>query len=252
MIKLSLISNQTRLTHARSETGFLFRYLARNQIFFLETRFLCVSSIKPNIKPKMIANPKFNYMSAKEYLEWEEQQPIKYEYINGEAFAMTGGTIPHTSIALNLASSLKNHLRPKGCKVFMADAKVAISENGPFHYPDVMVSCDERDKRAIKFIQYPCLIVEVLSPGTEGYDRGKKFTNYRRISTLKEYVLINAEEISVDCYRLNEKNKWELTHYQVDETTTEGIETEICLTSVDFCFPISLLYEDVELIAENN
>ena len=81
-------------------------------------------------------------MTPQEYLEWEEQQPLKYEYVNGEAFAMTGGTIPHTAIALNLASALKNHLRDKGCKVLMADAKVMISENGPFHYPDVVVTCD--------------------------------------------------------------------------------------------------------------
>jgi len=194
----------------------------------------------------MIANPQFRYMTPQEYLEWEEQQPIKYEYINGEAFAMTGGTLPHNSIALNLASALKNHLRPKGCKVFMADAKAMISENGPFHYPDVMVTCDERDRRAIKFVQYPCLIVEVLFPGTEGFDRGKKFTHYRRITTLKEYVLINSQEISIDCYRLNEQNKWELTHYQIDETTSEGTEPEFHLTSVDFRCPISLLYEDVE------
>ncbi|HLO47371.1 MAG TPA: Uma2 family endonuclease [Kamptonema sp.] len=195
----------------------------------------------------MIANPEFRYMTPQEYLEWEEQQPLKYEYVNGEAFAMIGGTIPHTAIALNLASALKNHLRDKGCKVLMADAKVMISENGPFHYPDVVVTCDERDRRAIQFIQYPCLIVEVLSPGTEGYDRGKKFTHYRRINTLREYVLINAEEISVDCYRLNEQNKWELTNYQIDETTPEGTEPEVHLTSVDFRCPISLLYEDVEI-----
>ena len=199
----------------------------------------------------MIANSEFRYMTPQEYLEWEEQQPLKYEYVNGEAFAMTGGTIPHTAIALNLASALKNHMRGKGCIVLMADAKVMISENGPFHYPDVVVSCDERDRRAIQFIQYPCLIVEVLSPGTEGYDRGKKFTHYRRINTLKEYVLINAQEISVECYRLNAQNKWELTHYQIDETTPEGTEPEVYLTSVDFRCPISLLYENVEFPPEN-
>ncbi|CBN53991.1 MULTISPECIES: Uma2 family endonuclease [Kamptonema] len=199
----------------------------------------------------MIANPQFRYMTPQEYLEWEEQQPIKYEYVNGEALAIKGEDIPHNSIAVNLATALKNHLRGKGCIVLMADAKVRISENGPFHYPDVMVTCDERDRRAIEFIQYPCLIVEVLSPSTEGFDRGKKFTNYRRINTLREYVLINAQEISIECYRLNDQNKWELTHYQIDETTSEGTEPEVCLTSIDFRFPISLLYEDVEIPAEN-
>ncbi|MBS3028497.1 MAG: Uma2 family endonuclease [Dolichospermum sp. DET50] len=185
----------------------------------------------------MVAIPDRIYMSPEEFLEWEEQQDIKHEYINGEVFAMTGGTIPHTTIALNLAAGLKNHLRGGKCRPFMADAKVGISGNGPFHYPDVMVSCDQRDKQAIKFIQFPCLIVEVLSPSTEAYDRGGKFQQYRRIETLQEYVLISADKISLDCFRLNEKGLWELHPF------VEG--DEVHLVSVDFTFPLSLVYEDV-------
>ena len=182
-------------------------------------------------------------MSPQEYLEWEAQQPLKYEYVNGEVFAMTGGTIPHNDIAVNLTTALKNHLRGKGCKVSMADAKLGISEKGPFHYPDIMVTCDERDRRAIEFVQYPCLVVEVLSPGTEAYNRGDKFKHYRRLKSLKEYVLISADKMYVECYRLNERGRWELTTYSVEET--EDIEPELHLTSVDFRCPISLLYEDV-------
>ena len=185
----------------------------------------------------MIVNPDRKFMTPQEYLDWEEQQPIKYEYINGEVFAMTGGTLPHSSIALNLASALKSHVRGKGCKVFIADAKVGVSENGPFHYPDVMVSCDERDRNARKVIYHPCLIVEVLSPSTESFDRGRKFQQYRRISTLREYVLISAEEIMVECFRLNERGSWELSTYAEGE--------EIYLSSVDFRCGIALLYEDV-------
>jgi Uma2 family endonuclease len=74
----------------------------------------------------MIARPQLQLMTPGEYLEWESQQPLKYEYMNGQVFSMTGGTLPHNSIALNLASALKNHLRGKGCKVFMADAKVGV------------------------------------------------------------------------------------------------------------------------------
>ncbi|MGD1911936.1 MAG: Uma2 family endonuclease [Rivularia sp. (in: cyanobacteria)] len=187
----------------------------------------------------MVAIPNYQYMTPQEYLDWEEQQQLKYEYINGEVVAMTGGTIPHNDIALNLASALKNPLRGKGCKVQMADAKLGVSENGPFHYPDVMVSCDERDKRATKVIYHPCLIVEVLSPSTEAIDRGKKFQNYRQISTLKEYILIGAEQMIVECFRLNEKGLWELQTYNQGD--------EIDLMSVDFKFPIELLYEDVIL-----
>lgn len=186
----------------------------------------------------MVASPEQNYMSPQEYLEWEEHQEIKYEYVNGEVFAMTGGSIPHNTIALNLASALKTQLRGGKCRTFMADAKLGISENGPFHYPDVMVSCDPRDKQAITFIQYPCLIVEVLSPSTEAYDRGGKFMQYRRIVTLQEYVLIDANKVSLDCFRLNDRGLWELHPYE------EG--DEVHLTSVDFSFLISLVYEDVQ------
>lgn len=187
----------------------------------------------------MIAQLKIQLMTPQEYLEWEEKQLIKYEYINGQVFAMTGGTIPHNEIAVNLTTTLKNHLRGKGCKVLMADAKVGVSEAGPFYYPDVMVTCNEKDRRATKVIDYPCLIVEVLSPGTEAIDRGKKFQNYRRISTLKEYVLIDAQQMMVECFRLNKNGIWELYNY--------GEKDQVNLTSVDVSFPIEVLYEDVVL-----
>ena len=187
----------------------------------------------------MVAVPKPQKMTPQEYFDWEEKQPIKYEYMNGRVFAMTGGTLPHNDIAVNLTAALKNHLRGKGCKVSMADAKLGVSEKGSFHYPDVMVTCDERDRRATKVIYHPCLVVEVLSPGTEAFDRGKKFQSYRRISSLKEYVLIDAREMSVERFRRNENGVWELEHYR------EG--SEVNLTSVDFTFPIEMLYEDVIL-----
>ncbi len=200
----------------------------------------------------MIAQPQPQLMTPQEYLAWEERQPIKYEYIDGEIFAMTGGTLSHNSIALNLASALKTHLREKGCKVYMVDAKVGVSTNGPFHYPDVMVTCDNRDQTARKVVYHPCLIIEVLSPSTEGFDRGKKFKHYRRIDTLKEYVLIDAEKMNVECYRLNEKGKWELTPYAFEEASNEETDREIELNSINFRCPISLIYEDVVFAGENS
>jgi Uma2 family endonuclease len=185
----------------------------------------------------MVANFEKSYMSPLEYLEWEEQQDIKYEYINGEVFAMTGGTIPHNDVAFNLASGLKNHLKGSKCRVNIADAKVGVSDTGPFTYPDVVVSCHPKDKKAIKFIQFPSLIVEVLSPSTEAYDRGGKFQLYRRIQTLQEYVLISADKIGLDCFRLNDRGLWELHPF------VEG--DDVHLVSVDFTFPLSLVYEDV-------
>ena len=114
-------------------------------------------------------------MTLAQYLDWEPQQLEKYEYLNGEAYAMTGGTIPHNRIAINLIAALHPHLRDRGCLVLGSDAKVVISESGPSFYPDVVVTCDPRDRTAIAAIRYPSLIIEVLSPGTESFDRGDKF-----------------------------------------------------------------------------
>jgi Uma2 family endonuclease len=149
-------------------------------------------------------------MTVVEYLAWETEQPIKYEYVNyeyvyeyvnyeyvnGQVYAMAGGTLPHNDIAVNLTSALRAFLRGTGCKVRMADAKVRVSAAGPYFYPDLVVSCDDRDQRAIEAISYPKCIVEVLSPSTAaGFDRGDKFRYYRRISTLEEYLLlIDAEK----------------------------------------------------------
>lgn len=191
----------------------------------------------------MVATPKPQYFTPEEYLEWEEHQQLKYEYIEGEVFAMTGGTIAHGTIALNFATTLKNHLRGGSCRAFVFDVKVGISKLGPFHYPDVMVSCDQRDQDALKVIYYPCLIAEVLSPSTEGFDRGRKFANYRRLETLQEYLLIDTQQMSLECFRRNSHNKWELSSYIQEE--------EIQLTSIDLKFPISLLYEDVQFPPES-
>lgn len=193
----------------------------------------------------MIANAQPQGLTPTEYLTWEAEQPIKYEYIDGEAYAMTGGTLPHNDIALNLYSQLRPYLRERGCRGNVADAKVQVSAAGPYFYPDLVVSCDDRDLKATDAIHYPKLIVEVLSPSTAGFDRGDKFKFYRRISTLQEYVLIDAEKVGVDCYRKTSRGKWELTAYPEDAEDRENPILE--LVSLDFSCPLALVYEAVEL-----
>jgi Uma2 family endonuclease len=195
----------------------------------------------------MIATPDRLPMTFQEYLAWEPQQPGKYEYIEGVAYAMTGGTIPHNDIALNLYTLLRPHLRAKGCRVNVADVKVKASPTGPYFYPDLVVSCDVQDQRARDLIQSPCLIVEVLSPGTAGFDRGDKFKFYRRIKTLQEYVLIDSEAISIEVYRRTDRGKWELTPYPPDEDSLNEAGSSVHFTSIDFSCPLTLIYEAVEL-----
>jgi len=184
-------------------------------------------------------------MTPKEYLAWEEEQPMKYEYINGKVYGMTRETLAHNDIALNLASALKSHLQGKSCKVQTADTKVGVSTNGAFFYPDVVVSCDRRDRESRNIIYYPCLIVEVLSSSREDFDRGKKFEHYRQIESLREYVLIDSEKISIEYYQINEKNKWELTTYSLEEIADSQQELSVKLESINFELTTYLLYENV-------
>ena len=177
-------------------------------------------------------------LTPQEYFEWEAQQELRYEYFDGEVFAMAGGSLPYADIALNVASLLRAQLQGH-CKVRNSDAKVGITEDGPFVYPDVAVSYDERDRTAQKFSRYPCLIVEVVSPGIEAYDRGGKFTLYRRLDSLKEYVLIGSEAKTVEVFRRNSDGSWAFIPYGVGET--------IELASLGIRIPMEAIYEDVVL-----
>lgn len=181
----------------------------------------------------------FLQLSPTEYLAWEEQQEYRHEYIDGKIYSMTGGTVNHGRIALNIGSILANRLRGSACMVLNSDVKVQVSESNTtsFCYPDISVTCDERDRQADKFISYPCLIIEVLSPSTEAYDRGKKFRKYRRSATLQEYVLVSTTDICLDIYRRNENGKWEL------ETYLEG--DLVALNSISFTAAIEQIYEDI-------
>lgn len=176
-------------------------------------------------------------MTIGEYLQWEPLQELRYEYFNGEVFAMTGGTIPHNDIALNFYTALRPHLPMRGCRANVSDVKVQVTPKSPYYYPDVIVSCDSQDLNARKFIQNPTIIAEVLSPGTSAKDRGEKFTNYLKMPSLQEYLLIDSEIISVERYCRGEGRMWLYYPYTAGDIIT--------LSSIELEFPIELLYEGV-------
>jgi Uma2 family endonuclease len=178
-------------------------------------------------------SPRF---TPEEYFAWEEQQLERHEYINGEVYAMSGGTINHSEIALNFGSLLKIHLRGSGCKTLNSDARVNILASSHYVYPDASVTCDERDKTTAQYITYPCLVIEVLSSSTEAYDRGNKFKLYRRNPCLQEYVLVSAETMAIELFRKVDNN-WSLIDYE------QGSMVE--LASIKLTFPIEQVYEDV-------
>ena len=150
---------------------------------------------------------------------------------------MTGGTIPHNDIALNFYTALRPHLTTKGCKANVSDVKVQVTPQSPYYYPDVIVSCDAEDLNARKFIKNPKIIAEVLSPGTSAKDRGEKFTYYLTMPSLQEYILIDSEKISVERYSRGEGRMWLYYPYIAGDIVT--------LSSIDFEFPIELLYEGI-------
>ena len=184
-------------------------------------------------------SPRF---TPEEYFAWEEQQLERHEYIGGEVYAMTGGSVNHSQIAVNLISFLNNHLRGSGCKTLNSDCRVNIAESNDYTYPDVSVTCDERDKTTTQYIAYPCLLIEVLSKSTEAYDRGGKFRMYRQNPILQDYVLVSSEKIEIDLYRKTESGSWEIINYQAGDI--------IELKSVNLTFPIEQIYEDITFTQE--
>ncbi|MEG4215822.1 Uma2 family endonuclease [Microcoleus sp. Pol14C6] len=178
------------------------------------------------------------YISPEEYLEGERVSPIKHEYRRGHVYAMTGAKKPHIVISVNLASLLNNHLRESSCLVLSSDIKVRLEEANCYYYPDVAVTCDERDTSSTEdFILYPSLIIEVLSPSTASFDRGDKFVDYQTSPSLQEYVLITQSEIKIECFRLNAEGNW------VSQTYGQGDRVEF--VSANFSCPISEIYEKV-------
>ncbi len=172
-----------------------------------------------------------------EYFAWEEQQLERHEYINGEVYAMTGGTINHSQIAIKITSMLNNHLDGSGCKTLNSDARINILETDDYSYPDASVTCDKRDKNNTQYIAYPCLIVEVLSDSTEAYDRGDKFYRYHRNPVLQDYVLVSAKSIAIDLYHRNDSNEWVITNYRAGDIVE--------LKSIALSFPIEQVYREI-------
>jgi Uma2 family endonuclease len=141
-------------------------------------------------------------LSLRAYLEWENAQPDRHEFYNGEVFAMTGGRRSHGCVTANLVMHLGLQLKGKSCRVFSESMKIQISED-TILYPDIFVTCDRQDLQTDMIFRAPTLIIEVLSPSTQAYDRSQKFALYRRLPSLKEYALIDPETRRAEVFRIN-------------------------------------------------
>ena len=186
----------------------------------------------------MSALPKPYYQPA-EYLTLERAAAYKSEYLAGEIYAMAGSSEAHNTITLNIAGELRIQFRGGPCRVYTNDMRVKVQTTGLYTYPDVVAVCGERrfEDEYRDTLANPTVIFEVLSPSTEGYDRGKKFTLYRRLESLMEYVLVAQDEARVEHYT-RQGHDW-LLH------EAHSLDSTIHLPSLAVALPLAAIYEDI-------
>ncbi|MBE9127493.1 MULTISPECIES: Uma2 family endonuclease [unclassified Coleofasciculus] len=192
----------------------------------------------------MIAVP--HYISPKDYLDIEHQNPIRHEYRRGLVYAMAGGTDNHDRLALNLLTLINLHLGDSECRFHSGNVKVNYQDEF-YYYPDAFVTCDPRDRDDRYIKRYPKLIVEVLSPSTQAFDLGEKFDDYRQLESLKEYVLIFQGSQRVECRRRTSANTWETVIYGAGDCAERSAKgNRVSLKSIDLEFAIAQLYRGLD------
>ncbi len=175
-------------------------------------------------------------MTLTEFLEWEEQQAERHEFYRGEIFAMAGRTARHNRVVLNLASRIGDHLDGTRCQVFATSMKVRIADG--VLYPDVMVTCAKADAGDERTVTDPRLIIEVLSPGTQGGDKRDKFTLYRTLASLREYVLVDPARRQAEVFTLAQAGAW----LPADQTQAGAL----WLSSIDCKLPMASVFKGVQ------
>jgi Uma2 family endonuclease len=179
-------------------------------------------------------------LTEEQYLEMERAAETKSEFLDGEMFAMGGARSSHNRLVWNLIEELGPQLRSGPCRGYPSDMRVRVPSSGLYTYPDVIVVCgqpqflDDREDTLLN----PSLIVEVLSPSTEAYDRGRKFEHYKSIASLKEYLLVASDRVHLDLYTRQATGQWLLT-------SASGPEGAIDLGSVGCRLTTTGLYRDV-------
>ena len=176
--------------------------------------------------------------SESDYLAYEAQSPVRHEYVAGEIFAMTGASIRHNIIAGNLYTALRTHLRGTPCRALMEGVKLYLKKERSYFYPDVMVTCESRllelDAQ-MQIVDSPTLIIEVLSPSTEGIDRREKLRAYRTLPSLKEYALVSQDECKLELYRRRGDIAWDIITFEPgDAVEFASVELQLPIADVYF------------------
>lgn len=200
--------------------------------------------IKSTKGEQMASEPIRRKWTVEEYLLYEEETHTRFEYIDGEIYAMSGGTHNHSLIKMNIGSWFTQKLRGKRCRAYDNDMKIKVSDI-KYLYPDISVVCGkpiyDNEKRTM--LKNPTLIIEVLSPSTEKYDRTTKFDYYRSMPSLQAYVIVDSRKLYVGIYQ-RQDNGWLLQEYhQLDQI--------VPLDVIDCSLPLSEVYYDISFDEES-
>lgn len=190
-----------------------------------------------------MALPDNTRLSESEYLALEDATDIKHEYVDGRVVAMTGASARHIDITTNLIALLRDKLRGTPCRVHQSDMRVLVEATRSYFYPDLTVVCGERrfaPETNTATLLNPTLILEVLSPSTELYDRTTKFQQYQRIPALRDVVLVSQERPRIECFSRGNAETWVLTQ-------AEGLDSTLRLPSIDVLMKLAEVYEEVAL-----
>ena len=184
--------------------------------------------------------------TAEEYLTLERSASYKSEFHDGKIYAMTGASRKHNLITVNIAGELRSQLKKRPCEAYMNDMRVKAAEARSYHYPDIVVVCGtpQFEDAFVDTLLNPTLLIEVLSPSTEAYDRGGKFSHYRKIATLREYLLVSQDQASIERY-IRQGDVWILTE-------AVGLEASIPLESIDCILSLREVYDKVLDDADNS
>ncbi len=179
----------------------------------------------------------YNYISAEEYLAMERIATEKHEYYQGEIFAMSGAFFKHNRVFSNLFGEIQSKLKGKNCVPYGSDLRIHVPKNSLYTYPDISIICDKADLTDDKFdtATNPAVIIELLSKSTRNYDRFEKFSLYRDIASLKEYILVDTQKIHIESYVRNADNTWQLTDYN-------AITNSLIITAVNISISIADIY----------
>jgi len=179
------------------------------------------------------------HYTAEEYLTLERSASSKSEFHDGQIYAMTGANREHNLVTINIAGELRSQLKKRPCEAYVNDMRVKAADARSYHYPDIVVVCGtpQFEDAHVDTLINPTLLIEVLSPSTEAYDRGGKFAHYRKIPTLREYLLVAQDQPSIERY-LRQGDVWILTE-------AVGLEADVPLESIDCVLSLREIYDKV-------